>query len=66
MTQLKPRHVVALLLVLVAALLACKKNEDATKACASQSSSEDCQKCCQGQGSNGHTYVNGKCSCLGG
>ncbi len=66
MSAIKFKHLVAALLVVIAALLACKKNEDATKACTGQGSSDDCEQCCQKQGSSGHTYVNGECSCLGG
>ena len=66
MTRIKVRHLLAALLVLTVALLACTKNEDATKACESQGSSDACEKCCEGEGSSGYTYVNGECSCLGG
>jgi nitrous oxide reductase accessory protein NosL len=66
MIPIKGRHLLAALLVVTIALLACKKNEDATKACENQGSSDACEKCCTGEGSSGYTYVNGECSCLGG
>jgi hypothetical protein len=66
MTELKFKHLLAALLLLLLALLACKKNEDATKACQGQGSSDACEKCCEDQGTNGYSYINGECSCLGG
>ncbi|MFO0569240.1 MAG: hypothetical protein U0263_26510 [Polyangiaceae bacterium] len=59
------RHVTALLIVLVLALLACGKADPASTAkCASQTTGEDCQKCCTKEGRNGYRSVNGRCECL--
>lgn len=66
MKKLAIKHVVAVVIVLVGALLACKENEAASSACKSQPDSDECEKCCKAQGSNGYTYVNGECGCLGG
>ncbi len=59
------RNALALLMLLLLALLACGKADPASTArCASQSTGEDCQKCCTKEGRNSYRAVNGKCECL--
>ena len=65
MGELRFKHVIIALFVLLVALLACKTNEAATDACKDESSSDDCEKCCKDNGANGYAYA-GDCSCLGG
>ncbi len=49
------------------ALAGCTENPTATAACKSKGESSDvCSKCCHDNGANGHKYINGDCSCLGG
>jgi len=59
----------SLLILLTAALatVGCKDNPAATKACKGAGASSDaCSACCKSHGANGHKYINGDCSCLGG
>jgi hypothetical protein len=52
---------------LVLAATGCKENPTATAACKSGStSSDECSKCCNSNGANGHKWINGDCGCLGG
>jgi hypothetical protein len=54
--------------LLAGALLACKNDEAATKACrtSGKASAQACRDCCKLQGAKGHKYVGGQCTCLGG
>lgn len=59
------RNVLALLILLVLALLACgKADPTSTAKCASAGPPEECQKCCTAAGRNGYRAVNGACECL--
>ncbi len=56
-----------LALVALLALLACgKENPTATAACTATKNSSACNSCCRANGTNGHVWSSGKCSCRGG
>jgi len=60
-----PRYVLAALIVVFLALLACGKADPTSSAkCASQATGDDCGTCCKAEGRNGHRWINGKCECL--
>jgi len=67
MVRPRARDYVLPLMVLLAALLACKENAGATKACATagNADSKSCEQCCKSNGANGYKYVGNACSCLG-
>ena len=59
------RHVLAVLIILFLALLACGKADPASTAkCATAGGGADCEKCCKHEGRNSYRAVNGKCECL--
>ena len=59
------RIVLAALIIVFLALLACGKADPASTAkCATPDAADDCQKCCSREGRNSYRSVNGRCECL--